>query len=45
MRIATVGLVALTVGIALASGPIYELCERAATDLLDPTAYLRAVRG
>jgi hypothetical protein len=27
------------------AGPIYALCERAATDLLDPTPYLTAVRG
>jgi multicomponent Na+:H+ antiporter subunit D len=45
MTAATVALVGLTVAIALAAGPIYALCERAAADLLDPTAYLTAVRG
>jgi multicomponent Na+:H+ antiporter subunit D len=45
MKLATIGLVGLTVAIALAAGPIYELCERAATDLLNPTAYLTAVNG
>jgi len=45
MKLATVALVGLTVAIALAAGPIYSLCERAATDLLDPTAYVTAVQG
>ena len=31
--------------IALAAGPIYDLCERAAADLLNPAAYLTAVQG
>ncbi len=45
MKGATVALVGLTLVIAFAAGPIYELCERAAVDLLDPTRYLAAVRG
>ena len=45
MKIATIGLVGLTVAIALAAGPIYALCERAAADLLDPAAYVTAVHG
>ena len=27
----------------MAAGPLYELAERAAADLLDPTAYIEAV--
>jgi multicomponent Na+:H+ antiporter subunit D len=44
MKLATLGLVGLTIAIALAAGPIYERCERAAGDLLDPTAYVTAVQ-
>ena len=44
MTLATAGLVLLTVAIALWAGPIYHLCERAAAGLLDPSAYLAAVR-
>jgi multicomponent Na+:H+ antiporter subunit D len=40
---ATVALVVLTVAIALFGGPIYELSERAAQGLVDPTAYITAV--
>jgi multicomponent Na+:H+ antiporter subunit D len=42
---ATAGAVALTLGIACAAGPLYELSTRAATDLLDTTAYIEAVTG
>jgi multicomponent Na+:H+ antiporter subunit D len=45
MKLATVALVGLTVAIALAAGPIYSLCERAAADLLDPAPYVTAVQG
>jgi multicomponent Na+:H+ antiporter subunit D len=45
MTFATVALVGLTVAIAIGAGPIYALCERAAADLLDNTAYLEAVNG
>jgi multicomponent Na+:H+ antiporter subunit D len=39
----TAVLAALTLLIALAAGPLYEFSERAATDLLDPAAYIQAV--
>ena len=31
--------------IAVAAGPLYDFVERAAADLLDPTAYIQAVLG
>ncbi len=43
MRAATVGLVMVTLAIAAAAGPLYELSERAATDLLDRGPYLDAI--
>jgi len=45
MTLSTVALVGLTVAIAIGAGPIYELCERAAAELLDPSTYVRAVQG
>jgi multicomponent Na+:H+ antiporter subunit D len=33
------------VAIAVLAGPLYDLSQRAAVDLLDPSAYLRAVLG
>ena len=42
---ATAGAVALTLGIAVAAGPLYELATRAASDLLDTTSYVDAVTG
>jgi multicomponent Na+:H+ antiporter subunit D len=45
MIVSTAALVAVGVAIALAAGPLYELAERAAADLVDPSAYLRAVLG
>ncbi len=45
MVVPTVLLVALTVGVGVAAGPLLELSDRAAVDLLDPTAYLDAVLG
>ncbi len=45
MTVGTIGLVAVTVAVALAAGPLWEACTSAATGLLDPTAYLQAVRG
>jgi multicomponent Na+:H+ antiporter subunit D len=42
---ATAGAVALTLAIAAAAGPLYEMSTRAATDLLDTTAYVDAVTG
>jgi len=41
----TVALALVSVGIAVAAGPLYELCQRAATDLLDPARYVDAVLG
>ncbi len=41
----TAGLVVLSLGISVASGPLYDLSERAAVDLIDPTAYVEAVLG
>jgi multicomponent Na+:H+ antiporter subunit D len=38
-------LVALTVAIGVAAGPLYDLSQRTAADLLDPVAYVEAVRG
>jgi multicomponent Na+:H+ antiporter subunit D len=43
MTTATVGLVAVTVAIAVFAGPIYDLSHRAAEGLVDPGAYIRAV--
>jgi multicomponent Na+:H+ antiporter subunit D len=33
-------LVAATVGLGLAAGPLYDYCDRAANDLVDPAAYV-----
>jgi multicomponent Na+:H+ antiporter subunit D len=41
----TAALATLSILIAVGSGPIYELSERAAADLVDPSAYIRAVLG
>jgi multicomponent Na+:H+ antiporter subunit D len=38
-------LVALTVVIGVAAGPLYDLSRRTAADLLHPAAYIEAVRG
>ncbi len=43
MTWATAGLVGVTLFVAVAAQPIYELSERAAGELLDRTAYLEAV--
>ena len=45
MTSATVVLVAVTLGIAVFAGPIYDLCHRAAEGLLEPSGYIRAVMG
>ena len=44
MVVPTAALAALTVVIGLAAGPLYDLSLRAASDLLDPSAYLAAVQ-
>jgi multicomponent Na+:H+ antiporter subunit D len=41
----TAVLAALTLAIGLAAGPLYDLCLRAAEDLLDPSAYVAVVNG
>jgi multicomponent Na+:H+ antiporter subunit D len=41
----TVTLALISIAIAVAAGPLFALCERAAADLLDPTSYLQAVLG
>lgn len=45
MVIPTVVLVAATVAVGLAAGPLLELSERAAADLLDPSSYIAEVLG
>jgi multicomponent Na+:H+ antiporter subunit D len=45
MRAATVGLVGVTLAIALFAGPLYQLSERAAEGLLEPSAYIHEVLG
>jgi multicomponent Na+:H+ antiporter subunit D len=45
MLVPTVFLAVVSLVIAVMAGPLYGLAERAATDLLDPSAYLRAVLG
>ena len=39
----TAVLIAITVAMGVAAGPLYDLSQRAAVDLLDPAAYLTAV--
>jgi len=43
MLASTGALVAGTVALAVVAGPLFELCERAAADLLDPSAYIQVV--
>lgn len=45
MVVPTVVVVAASLAVALAAGPLLGLATRAAEDLLDPTAYVRAVLG
>ena len=45
MTAATLGAVGITLAIALFAGPIYDMAERAAIDLLDQSAYVEAVFG
>jgi multicomponent Na+:H+ antiporter subunit D len=42
---ATAAAVTLTLAIAVAAGPLYDMSSRAATDLLDPATYVEAVTG
>ncbi|MPZ71789.1 MAG: Na+/H+ antiporter subunit D [Nitriliruptorales bacterium] len=45
MTTATVGLVGVTVVIALAAEPLFQLSRRAAADLIQPGGYIEAVLG
>jgi multicomponent Na+:H+ antiporter subunit D len=45
MVVPTAVLAALTIAIGVAAGPLYDLSERAAADLLDPSAYVTVVLG
>lgn len=45
MLASTGALVVGTIALAVLAGPLYALCERAAADLLDPSAYIQAVLG
>jgi multicomponent Na+:H+ antiporter subunit D len=45
MTAATAAMVAMTLVIPVFAGTVYDLAERAAEDLLDPTAYVEAVFG
>jgi len=45
MVVGTVVLVVVSVGFSVAAGGLYELSERAAQDLLDPSGYVSAVLG
>jgi multicomponent Na+:H+ antiporter subunit D len=45
MVLPTAALLVLGLAIALAAGPLYDLAERAAADLLEPEGYVRAVLG
>ena len=45
MVVATLIVVTLSIGVALFAGPLAELAERAAVDLVDPTVYADAVLG
>jgi multicomponent Na+:H+ antiporter subunit D len=42
---ATVVLAGLSVAAAIGAGPLYELCTRAAADLMAPERYVEAVLG
>ena len=43
MTAATVVVVGLSLALLVFAGPLYELAERAATDLLNPQGYIDAV--
>lgn len=45
MVLPTAALLAVSLAFAAAMGPLYALCQRAATDLLDPQRYVGAVLG
>jgi multicomponent Na+:H+ antiporter subunit D len=41
----TAVLACVSIAIAVAAGPVYRLCERAADQLLDRAGYVQAVLG
>jgi multicomponent Na+:H+ antiporter subunit D len=45
MVVPTAALAVISVAIAVAAGPLYDVSERAAQDLLDPSRYVTAVLG
>ena len=45
MSAATIAVVGSSLGIAVFAGPLYSFCESAARELVDPSAYVRAVLG
>ena len=45
MVVPTAILAAVSIAIAVAAGPLYRLCERAAAELLDRAGYIQAVLG
>jgi len=45
MSAATIAVVGSSVCIAIFAGPLYSFCESAARELMDPSAYVRAVFG
>jgi multicomponent Na+:H+ antiporter subunit D len=45
MILPTAALAAISLAIALWAGPLYDLSERAAIDVLQPASYVRAVLG
>ena len=40
---ATAALVVGSLALAVFAGPLFEVCQRAAAELLDPSAYIRVV--
>jgi multicomponent Na+:H+ antiporter subunit D len=45
MSLPTALLLGVSIAMAVAAGPLYSFCDRAASDLLDPTAYRHIVLG
>ena len=45
LYVPVVGLATLTLSVSLAAGPLFALATEAATQLLEPDAYVRAVLG
>ncbi len=45
MLVSTAALAAVSLAVAFGAGPLYDVAERAAADLLDPSGYIDAVLG